>query len=159
MSEPVVESRALDESREYVTFEISGRLFGAEVKELHDVFTLQGLTPVPLARHDLAGLINLRGRIVTVIDGRKRLGLCDGSPREQAPMAIGIERDGESYGLVIDAVGEVLRLADEQFEPTPGNLDENWRDVALGVFRLKDGLLVALDIAKMLDAPPLAQAA
>ncbi len=159
MSALTGDARGLDAGREYVTFHIGDRLFGAEVKDLHDVFSLHSLTPVPLARPDIAGLINLRGRIVTLIDGRKRLGLCDGSARTQAPMAIGIERDGEFYGLVIDAVGEVLRLADDQFEPTPGNLDETWRDVAIGVFRLKDSLLVALDIPRMLDAPGMTQAA
>jgi purine-binding chemotaxis protein CheW len=137
--------------REFVTFSIAGRWFGAEVNEVHDVFALHAVTPVPLARFDVAGLINLRGRIVTVIDARARLGL---PPRDAgAPsMAIGLEKDGESYGLVVDAVGEVLRLADSEREEPPANLDAAWRDLARGVYRLKKGLLVALDISRMLDA-------
>jgi purine-binding chemotaxis protein CheW len=151
-------TRNRDDGCEYVTFEIAGRWFGAEVKDVNDVFALHALTPAPLARPDVAGLLNLRGRIVTAIDARARLGLPPREAGAHGRMAIGIERDGESYGIIVDAVGEVLRLAHDQFEETPGNLDESWREVARGVFRLPKGLLVAIDIAKMLDAPGAAPA-
>ena len=138
---------------EFVTFEIAGRLFGAPVSEINDVFALNGLTPVPLARADVAGLMNLRGRIITVIDARKRLGLNTAAAAGKSAMAIGIEREGESYGLIVDALGEVLRLESDQFEENPVNLDESWRAVCRGVYRLKKGLLLALDMSRMLDAP------
>lgn len=138
---------------EFVTFEIAGRLFGAPVSEINDVFALHGLTPVPLARQDVAGLMNLRGRIITVIDARKRLGLPPKVDATKTAMAIGIEREGESYGLIVDMLGEVLRLEPEQFEDNPVNLDESWRTVCRGVYRLKKGLLLALDMSRMLDAP------
>ncbi|MBU6371928.1 MAG: chemotaxis protein CheW [Alphaproteobacteria bacterium] len=147
-------NRSLDGGVEYVTFEIDGRWFGAQVSDVHDVFAIQAVTPVPLARPDVAGLLNLRGRIVTAIDARRRLGMPARTGGYAGAMAIGVEREGESYGLVVDAVGEVLRLDADIREDAPGNLDESWREVACGVFRLPKGLLVALDIAKMLDAPP-----
>lgn len=147
-------NRSLDGGVEYVTFEIDGRWFGAQVSDVHDVFAIQAVTPVPLARPDVAGLLNLRGRIVTAIDARHRLGMPARTGGYAGAMAIGVEREGESYGLVVDAVGEVLRLDADIREDAPGNLDESWREVACGVFRLPKGLLVALDIAKMLDAPP-----
>ncbi len=143
---------------DYVTFEIAGRMFGTDVSTVHDVFRLEALTPVPLARPDVAGLLNLRGRIVTAVDARRRLGL---APREQGyagAMAIGVERGGESYGLVVDRVGDVLRLDGEQFEETPASLDEGWREVSRGIFRLKGELLVELDMDRMLDAPAAATA-
>lgn len=144
---------ALDGGLEYVTFRIDDRWFGAEVAEVHDVFAIQAVTPVPLARPDVAGLLNLRGRIVTAIDARKRLGMPARAGGYAGAMAIGVEREGESYGLVVDAVGEVLRLDAGKREDPPGNLDERWLDVARGVFRLPKGLLVVLDISRMLDAP------
>lgn len=147
-----------DGTREFVTFAIAGRWFGAEVIEVQDVFSLQGVTPVPGARPDVAGLINLRGRILTVIDARARLGL---PPREagEPAMAIGLEHEGESYGLAVDRVGEVLTLSDEQCESPPANLDEAWREVARRVYRLPSGLIVAIDLPRMLDAPPTANPA
>ena len=139
-------------TKEFVTFDIAGRLFGAEVSAVHDVFSVNALTPVPLARPDIAGLLNLRGRIVTVIDARRRLGL-PAQSTSGSRIAIGLDQDGVSYGLAVDAVGEVLALSDSQFEENPVNLDDAWRDVSRGVYRLERGLLIALDISRMLDAP------
>jgi purine-binding chemotaxis protein CheW len=69
-------------------------------------------------------------------------------------MAVGIESGGESYGLVIDAVGEVMKLGIETAEPVPVNLDERLKRVASGVHRLDDGLLVVLDVDRLLDLKP-----
>lgn len=145
--------------REMVTFEIAGGHFGAEVSDVNDVFALHSLTPVPLARPDIAGLINLRGRIVTIVDARKRLGLESRPEGYKGAMAIGLETDGESYGLLVDSVGEVLKVDASRFEDNPVNLDPAWREVSRGVYRLENRLLIALDVSRMLEAPTQAQAA
>jgi purine-binding chemotaxis protein CheW len=105
---------------------------------------------VPLAGAEIAGVLNLRGRIVTAIDLRTRLGLGarDGG---DVPMAIGIESRGESFGLLVDAVSEVLKLSDSEREANPVNLDRNLSRVSSGVYRLNDQLLVILDIDRVLD--------
>ncbi len=134
---------------EYVTVTIGTQLFGLPISRVQDVFVLSQMTRVPLAPDDIAGVINLRGRIVTAIDLRRRLGVSNDAGRAQ--MAVGIESDGESYGLVIDAVGEVLKLGAETAEPVPVNLDERLKRVASGVHRLDGGLLVVLDVDRVLD--------
>jgi purine-binding chemotaxis protein CheW len=134
---------------EYVTVAIGPQFFGLPIARVQDVFVLNQMTRVPLAPDDIAGVINLRGRIVTAIDLRQRLGLAGNAGRGQ--MAVGIESDGESYGLVIDAVGEVLKLGAETAEPVPVNLDERLKRVASGVHRLDGGLLVVLDVDRVLD--------
>src|SRR5674476_937716 len=96
---------------EYVTAMIGGQLFGLPISRVQDVFMPERLTRVPLSSSEIAGVLNLRGRIVTVVDMRARLGLPkndDGKP----PMAVGVDLRGESYGLLIDQIGEVLKLAD-----------------------------------------------
>lgn len=143
-------SHITDTVREYVTLNIADQVFGVEVGEIHDVFTIKELTAVPMSRSVIAGVLNLRGRIVTAIDARARLGL----PRREdyrGAMAVGVEQGGESYGLLIDGVGEVLRPSADCYEPNPCNLDERWVDVASGVYRLDDRLLIILDIQKMLN--------
>ena len=137
---------------EYVTVIIGSQLFGLPIGRVQDVFVLSQMTRVPLAPDDIAGVINLRGRIVTAIDLRQRLGVSGGSGRAQ--MAVGIECDGESYGLVIDAVGEVLKPGIETAEPVPVNLDERLKRVASGVHRLDNELLVVLDVDRVLDLKP-----
>src|SRR3954470_8495448 len=100
----------LDEATEgYVTVVTAGQLFGLKLERVRDVFVPRGLSRVPLAPPEVAGLLNLRGRIVTAIDLRRRLGP---APREDggAPVAVGIEDRGELYGLIVDAVGDVLRF-------------------------------------------------
>jgi purine-binding chemotaxis protein CheW len=111
---------------EYVTATVGGQLFGLPIARVQDVFVLDRLTRVPLAAPEIAGVLNLRGRIVTAIDMRRRLGLAPaGEVRRR--MAIGIEYKGESYGLLIDAIGEVLNLPTAGREGNPVNLEPGSR--------------------------------
>ncbi len=135
---------------EFVTLTVAGQLFGLPIARVQDVFKPARITRVPLAAPEIAGVLNLRGRIVTAIDMRNRLDL---RTREagSAPMAIGIEAKGESFGLLVDAVGEVLKLPDADLEPNPINLDRKLAVVSAGVYRLEGQLLVVLDIDRVLD--------
>ena len=135
---------------EYVTAVIGGQLFGLPISRVQDVFMPERLTRVPLSSSEIAGVINLRGRIVTVVDMRARLGLPkadDGKP----PMAVGVDLRGESYGLLIDQIGEVLRLPDEGREENPVNLDPRMAKLAGGVHRLDGQLRVVLYGARVLE--------
>jgi purine-binding chemotaxis protein CheW len=135
---------------EYVTVTVDDHLFGLPIARVQDVFVPEQLTRVPLAIPEIAGVLNLRGRIVTAIDMRRRLGL---PPRqgEAAPIAVGIEMNGESYGLLVDAVGEVMQLAKDACESKPINLDRRLAEVASGVHRLDGQLLVVLDVDRVFD--------
>jgi purine-binding chemotaxis protein CheW len=135
---------------DYVTFTTAGQLFGLPIEHVQDVFPLADVTRVPLAGREIAGVLNLRGRIVTVIDLAHRLEL--DAPRDtSAQMVIGIERRAESFGILVDRLGEVLSLADRDREPAPINLDPGLDAAATGVFRLDEKILVALDADRMLD--------
>ena len=135
---------------EYVTAMIGGQLFGLPIVRVQDVFIPERLTRVPLAPPEIAGVLNLRGRIVTLIDLRRRFGLGqrdDGEP----VMAIGVESRAESYGLLIDSVGEVLKLDDAAREPNPINLDQRLARVSAGIHRLDGQLLIVVDVDRVLD--------
>jgi purine-binding chemotaxis protein CheW len=137
-------------STEYITLFIGGQLFGAAVSRIHDVFAPTSITPVPLGPKEVAGVLNLRGRIVTAIDSRSRLGLPPRDP-EASIMAIGIEKGSESFGLIIDEVGEVMTLEDKDREAIPANLDPLWSQIAQGVYRLEKRLMIVMDIDKLLS--------
>jgi purine-binding chemotaxis protein CheW len=150
--------RMLETMTEYVTATVGGQLFGLPIARVQDVFVLDRLTRVPLAAPEIAGVLNLRGRIVTAIDLRRRLGLAPpGEVRKR--MAIGIEYKGESYGLLIDAIGEVLNLPTAGREGNPVNLEPGLARVSAGVHRLEDRLLVVLDVDRVLDVGQHAEAA
>ena len=140
--------------REFVTLRIADQLFGVEVTEINEVFQPQGSTPVPLARAEIAGVLNLRGRIVTTVCARQRLGLPPRAADAPPPMAVGMERNGESYGVLVDSVEEVLKLPESAYEAAPANLDPRWAAVSLGVYRLDGRLLMALDVERLLDLGP-----
>jgi purine-binding chemotaxis protein CheW len=143
---------------EYVTATIGDQFFGLPIARVQDVFAPQRLTLVPLAGPEIAGLLNLRGRIVTMIYMRARLDLKvpeDG----RRMMAIGVEYKGESYGLLIDEIGEVVRLSAASREDNPINLDARLARVSSGVHRLEGQLLVVLDVERVLDIGANAQAA
>jgi purine-binding chemotaxis protein CheW len=135
---------------EYVTAMIGGQLFGLPIVRVQDVFVAERLTRVPLAPPEIAGVLNLRGRIVTLVDLRRRFGL---GKREDgdSSMAIGVESRGESYGLLIDNVGEVLKLDDAAREANPINLDQRLAHVSAGIHRLDGQLLIIVDVDRVLD--------
>jgi purine-binding chemotaxis protein CheW len=125
---------------------------------VQDVFAPQQLTRMPLAAPEIAGLLNLRGRIVTVIDMRRRLGLDERDDRTR-PMAVGIECKSESYGLLIDEIGEVVKLPAASREDNPVNLDPRLASVSAGVHRLEGQLMVVLDVDRVLELESHAAAA
>jgi len=135
---------------EYVTFTVAGQLFGLPIERVQDVFKPTRMTRVPLAGPEIAGVLNLRGRIVTAIHLSNRLDL-DARAEPTPPMAIGIEFGAESFGLLVDTVGEVLKLPDGEREQNPINLDRRLARVCAGVFRLDGQLLVVLDVDRVLD--------
>jgi len=146
-----------DQVIEYVTVMIGGQLFGLPISRVQDVFMPDRVTRVPLSAPEIAGVLNLRGRIVTAVDMRRRLGL---PPRtdDKPSMAVGIELKGESYGLLIDTVGEVMKLGEDTRESNPVNLDARLARVSAGVHRLDGQLMVILDVDYVLNtaAEPMA---
>ena len=136
-------------SDEYVTVMVGDQMFGLPIDRVHDVFIASSLTTVPLAPREIVGLLNLRGRVVTAMCLRRRLGLPD---REDGAreMAVGLEHHGESYGLLVDAVGEVMKLSRAGHEPNPVHMDERWIALSRGVHRLEHRLLIILDVDAVL---------
>jgi purine-binding chemotaxis protein CheW len=146
------------ETHEYVSIIIAGQLFGIPVLQVQDVLGPQRITRIPLAPPEVAGSLNLRGRIVTAIDLRTRLGLPKRAAGEKS-MSVVVDQDGEAYSLLVDNVGEVLSLSAKTFERNPATLDIAWREVSDGIHRLDGNLLIILDVARLLDISSKADAA
>ena len=154
----MMEEKATDYVTEFVTVMIGNHLFGLPISRVQDVFVPDRLTRVPLAPPEVAGILNLRGRVVTAIEMRTRLDL--GTRQAGQPvMAIGIELKGESYGLLVDSVGEVMQLPNRACEAKPANLDARIARVAAGIYRLEGQLMIVLDVDRVLDIKPSAVAA
>lgn len=142
-------SRPLDDESQYVSFWIADQLIGVPVNSVQEVLNPQTIAPTPLARPEIAGLLNLRGQIVTAVNLRCRLGLPARSP-DQPSMNVVVRYRGESYSLLVDEVGEVINVSGQELEPTPRTVDRLWKAFTAGVFRLEDRLFVILDVPALL---------
>jgi purine-binding chemotaxis protein CheW len=133
----------------YVTMITAGQLFGISVLQVQDVLGPQRITRVPLAPPEVAGSLNLRGRIVTAIDMRVRLGMPP-RPEGETGMSVVVELNNELYSLIVDKVGEVMSLPQSDYEGNPSTLEPHWQEVSDGIYRLTDSLLIVLNVAKLL---------
>lgn len=138
------------ETEDFVTFIIDGQLFGIPVLKVQDVLSAHRITRIPMAPPEIAGSLNLRGRIVTALDVRCRVGLPPLGDRNES-MSIVVEHEGELYSLLVDTVGEVLALSEANFERNPPTLDPRFAAYSLGIYRLDEQLLVVLDVQSLLD--------
>jgi purine-binding chemotaxis protein CheW len=136
------------EERQFATFFVDGLLFGVNVLHVQEIIRFQPLTPVPMAPDIVAGLINLRGQIVTAIDLRRRLGLSP-PPKGQLPMNVVVRSAEEVVSLLVDEVDDVMELGEELFEPGPGTLAAPVRGLLHGVYKLPERLLLVLDTERV----------
>jgi purine-binding chemotaxis protein CheW len=138
------------------TFTVGKYLFGVDVALVQEVVRLQQMTPVPLAPPEIAGIINLRGEVLTAIDLRARLGLpptdargSSASARERLNVVVRV--NNEPVSLLVYEIGGVLEVSQVPFEQTPSTVDERVRDLLLGAYTLPDRLLLALNARRVLD--------
>lgn len=140
---------------ELATFWLGDQLFGIPVLQVQDVLNEQKIYSVPLAPPDVAGGINLRGRIVTAIDLRCRLALPAKEPTRC--MNVVVEFEDDLYSLLVDSSGDVMSLPSSRFESNPPTLETRWKRVSSGIFRLESQLLVVLDVPSLLSFPEAGQ--
>lgn len=142
----------MNDERQFFSFFVGGYYFGVEVDRVREVIRDQEMTPVPLAHAVVEGLMNLRGRIVTTVDLRRRLGL-PARADDHAPYGVVIESADELVCLLVDSVEDVLLVSADAFEPPPETLDAAAREMIVGTYQLPAVLLLVLDSEKVLALP------
>jgi purine-binding chemotaxis protein CheW len=139
-----------DLHNQLLTLWVNDQLFGIPVLYVKDIFKTSRITPVPLTGPEVSGVANLRGRVVTVLDLRYILsGMLSDSP---ATMNIAVEWNNELYSFMVDSVSEVLKFSPQDLEKTPSTLDEKLRELTNGIYKLKENLLLVLDVKKILTS-------
>lgn len=134
-------------TKQFATFMLDRYYFGVEVLTVQEVIRYQDMTHVPLAPPVVQGLINLRGQIVTAIDLRRRLELplrTDG----QQPMNVVVRTSDGVVSLLVDEIGDVVETSADDFEAAPDTISGAARELVTGVYKLKDRLLLALDVER-----------
>jgi purine-binding chemotaxis protein CheW len=146
-----IDKKASATSGQLATFRLDGDLYGVEVEHVQEVLRSQQLTRVPLAPSAVAGLINLRGQVVTAIELRERLGR---PPRPEGTDAVVIvvRLHGEAVSLLVDSIADVVDVDAADFESPPDTLEGSARDLIRGAYKLDGKLLLALDVQKAVGA-------
>ena len=145
------------ETDDFVTFVVDGQLFGIPVLQVSDILNIGDVAVIPLAPPRVKGSINLRGRIVTVIDVRTCLDIPlnpDNANGSSKQMGVTIEQGNDLYTLLVDRIGEVVSMSSDQRERIPQTLDGNWKDVALNVYKLEEDLMIVLDPDRLISSSP-----
>jgi len=141
----------------YCTFYVDRGFFGIAVEEVQEVILNQPMTKVPLAASSIAGLMNLRGQIVTTIDMRRLMALPP-APDNVEPMNVVIRAEGAPVSLLVDDIGDVIDVSEADFESVPETVSGVSRELLEGVYKLDGKLLLVLNAHKILDDEPLAGA-
>lgn len=141
-----------EKAKEYqlVVFAIGDEEFGVDIAQVREIVRIVAITYLPKAPAFIEGVVNLRGQVVAVIDLAKRLSI-PSKPRGEITRIIIVEIEGLTVGMIVDSVSEVLRLAAEQIENVPSVIETEVQEHYIsGVGKLKDRLLVLLDLKKIL---------
>jgi purine-binding chemotaxis protein CheW len=136
----------LSESLQLCTLTLDRHWFGIEVTQIQEILRWQQLTPVPLAPPVVRGLMNLRGQIVTALDLRRRLELPERAA-DAEPTNVVVRTEGGVVSLIADAVGDVIEVPRASVERPPETLRGTVRDLTRGACKLRDRLLLVLDVA------------
>jgi purine-binding chemotaxis protein CheW len=134
----------------FFTVYVNDSVFGLEVNEAQAIFRVGSITPIPLMQKEVAGFINLRGKVVVAVSLRRRLGAppAEGSGES---VAIGLEKGGEPFALLVDRVGDVLTLSESARTDIPPHCDELQARYTRDLYVLETGLIPILDVQRLFD--------
>jgi purine-binding chemotaxis protein CheW len=144
-----------DELLQLVSFNIGSEEFGVDILKVQEINRMAEITKVPQAPHYVEGVINLRGKVIPIVDLRKRFGL-EIKEYDKNTRIVVVDIEGNVMGMVVDSVSEVLRLPTNTIEPPPEIVTGINSEYIKGVAKLEDRLLIFLDLSKVIDVNEMA---
>lgn len=134
----------------FLVFKVGSEEFGIEIRHVTEIVGIQKINEVPDLPGYMKGVINLRGRVIPVMDIRTRFGMSDRDYDERTCIIV-VHVDGETSGLIIDEVKEVTEIADNQIEPPPGRSAQAGQYVK-GIGKVSDEVKILLDVQRLFYA-------
>ncbi len=138
----------------YLTFFLADESYGLEILKVREIIGIMGITPVPKTEEYVKGVINLRGKVIPVVDLRLKFGLEETEATDETCIIV-IDVQGTQTGILVDSVDEVLDINSEQIEETPKFGSKVTTDFILGVAKIEQGVKILLDIDKILSVQEL----
>ena len=140
-------------SGHWLTFQLEGQAYAAPLAQVSEVIRMGEVTPVPGAASDLLGVRHLRGRVVPVLDGRRRLGLAPCDAEQDSVRVVMLTHESHWVGVRVDAVGELLVPGDATVAPPPPGRAARSDDPVTGVLPWKGGFVALLDVRRLCRLP------
>lgn len=137
------------EQDQLVVFEVGEESFGIDISLVQEIIRLQPITEVPRAPMYVKGVINLRGKVIPVVDLRERFSLGEGEETKATRIVV-VNVLGNTVGMIVDAVSEVLRLATDAIEPPSTIIESVGSQYLNGIGKLEERLIILLDLDKLL---------
>ncbi|MGB2696105.1 MAG: chemotaxis protein CheW [Dehalococcoidia bacterium] len=141
--------KAIGAERQLVVFDLAREAFGIGIEHVREIIRLETITHVPNAPAHVEGVINLRGKVIPVVDLRRRLGLGEAEVTKESRIVV-VEVDSEDVGMIVDAVTEVVRVAEGAMEPASPAVATAESYYVQGIANLTDKLIILLDINRVL---------
>ena len=143
-------------SMQLVSFKLSDETYGIEITKIREIILMGQITQIPETPHYIKGLINLRSTVIPVIDLRARFGLAGGDQTDESRIMV-LNVGNRTIGIVVDAVSEVLRVSGDQISEAPPTVASLGNEYMTGLVRLKEQLLILLDVDKLFGEERLAE--
>lgn len=134
-----------------VGFRVGRETYGVPITALHEIVRVPEITAVPDAPEYVEGVINLRGKIVSVIDLRKRFGQPAPANHRHNRILV-VEHKGRLSGMIVDGASEVLKIPRSDIEPAPAVIEECGLDCVTGLGKYNGRLIILIDVSKVLDS-------
>ena len=139
----------MEKELQVVGFRIGEETFGVRIGSVREIVRVPEITSVPNAQETIEGVINLRGKIIPVMDLRKRFGQTDIQPDKKNRILV-VELENKLVGLIVTSASEVLKIPPSEIEPPGSVFAEGESNYVTGVGKLKGRLIILLDIARLL---------
>jgi purine-binding chemotaxis protein CheW len=136
--------------KQVVLFELGSETYGLDISAVHEIIRMQPITKVPKAPSFVEGVINLRGKVIPVVDMGRRFDL-ENAQRSKTSRIVVVSNEGTTIGIIVDAVTEVMRIPDDSIEPVSDIITAANSHYLLGIAKLKDKMVILLDLNKVLE--------
>jgi purine-binding chemotaxis protein CheW len=144
------ENNGVTGERQLVVFDLNEEAYGVDISQVREIIRMQEITRVPRATEFIEGVINLRGKVIPVVDLRTRFSM-PGTERTDEHRIVVVDVDGQDIGMVVDAVTEVSRIPSDSIEPPSSVITTDDSEYLTGIVKTDDKLIILLDIAKVIS--------
>lgn len=146
----MAEVQVLDAEEQLVVFELANEVYGVDISRVQEIIRMTTITRLPRAPEFVEGVINLRGKVIPVVDLKKRFGLEQGE-RTKSSRIVVVDVGDHVIGMVVDAVSEVLRVPTEAVEPPSPVVTTIESDYIRGIAKVEGRLIILLDLDRVLS--------